>query len=43
MTECGAKTDGQAITWSYPIVILKANDFKLDIYDIEIKKIRFID
>ena len=39
MTECGAKTDGQAITWGSPIVILKANDFKFDIYDIEIREI----
>ena len=39
MTECGAKTDGQAITWGSPIVILKANDFLFDIYDIEIREI----
>jgi hypothetical protein len=39
MTECDAKTDGQAITWGSPIVILKANDFKFDIYDIEIREI----
>jgi hypothetical protein len=39
MTECGAKTDGQAITWGSPIVILKANDFKFDIYDIEVREI----
>jgi hypothetical protein len=39
MTECGAKTDGQAITWGSPIVIIKANDFKFDIYDIEIREI----
>jgi hypothetical protein len=39
MTECGAKTDGQAITWGSPIVILKANDFEFDIYDMEIREI----
>jgi hypothetical protein len=39
MTECGAKTEGQAITWGSPIVIIKANDFLLDIYDIEIREI----
>ena len=39
MTECDAKTDGQAITWGSPIVILKANDFKFDIYDIDIREI----
>jgi hypothetical protein len=39
MTECGAKTDGQAITWGSPIVIIKANDFLFDIYDIEIREI----
>ena len=39
MTKCGAKTDGQAITWGSPIVIIKANDFKFDIYDIEIREI----
>ncbi|MDX1372018.1 MAG: hypothetical protein R3321_06085 [Nitrososphaeraceae archaeon] len=39
MKKCGAKTDGQAITWGSPIVILKANDFKFDIYDIEIREI----
>ncbi|MGE0243879.1 MAG: hypothetical protein AB7F53_08690 [Nitrososphaeraceae archaeon] len=39
MTECDAKTDGQAITWGSPIVILKANDFKFDIYDIGIREI----
>jgi hypothetical protein len=39
MTECGAKTDGQAITWGSPIVLIKANDFKFDIYDIEIREI----
>ena len=39
MTECGARTDGQAITWGSPIVLIKANDFKFDIYDIEIREI----
>jgi hypothetical protein len=39
MTECDAETDGQAITWGSPIVILKANDFKFDIYDVEIREI----
>jgi hypothetical protein len=38
MKECGAETNGQAITWGSPIVILKANDFKFDIYDVEIRK-----
>jgi hypothetical protein len=39
MKVCGAKTNGQAITWGSPIVILKANDFKFDIYDVEIREI----
>jgi hypothetical protein len=39
MKECGAQTNGQAITWGSPIVIIKANDFKFDIYDIEIREI----
>ena len=39
MKICGAETNGQAITWGSPIVILKANDFKFDIYDIEIREI----
>ena len=39
MKVCGAETDGQAITWGSPIVIVKANDFKFDIYDIEIREI----
>lgn len=39
MKVCGAETDGQAITWGSPIVIIKANDFKFDIYDIEIREI----
>jgi len=39
MKECGAETNGEAITWGSPIVILKANDFKFDIYDIEIREI----
>ena len=39
MTKCGAKTNGQAITWGSPTVIIKANDFKFDIYDIEVREI----
>ncbi|MDX1371428.1 MAG: hypothetical protein R3321_03115 [Nitrososphaeraceae archaeon] len=39
MKECGAETNGQAITWGSPIVIIKANDFKFNIYDIEIREI----
>jgi hypothetical protein len=39
MKVCGAETDTQAITWGSPIVILKANDFKFDIYDVEIREI----
>ena len=40
MKLCGAETNGQAITWGSPIVIIKANDFKFDIYDLEIREIR---
>jgi hypothetical protein len=39
MKECGAEINGQAITWGSPIVIIKANDFKFDIYDVEIREI----
>jgi hypothetical protein len=39
MKLCDAEKDGQAITWGSPIVIIKANDFKFDIYDIEIREI----
>jgi hypothetical protein len=39
MKLCGAEKEGQAITWGSPIVILKANDFKFDIYDLEIREI----
>jgi hypothetical protein len=39
MIECGAKTVGQTITWGSPTVIIKANDFKLDVYDIEVREI----
>lgn len=39
MKECGAEKDGQAITYGSPIVIIKANDFLFDIYDIEIREI----
>ena len=39
MKLCGAEEDGQAITWGSPTVIIKANDFKFDIYDIEVREI----
>ena len=39
MKLCGAETNDQAITWGPPTVIIKANDFKFDIYDIEVKEI----
>lgn len=39
MKICGAKSDGEAITWGSPIVTLKANDFKFYIYDIEVREI----
>ena len=39
MKLCDAEKDGQAITWGSPIVIIKANDFKFNIYDIEIREI----
>jgi hypothetical protein len=39
MKLCGAEKEGQAITWGSPIVILKANDFKFDVYDLEIREI----
>ncbi len=39
MKVCGAETDGQAITWGSPLIIIKANDFKFDIYDVEIREI----
>jgi membrane-associated HD superfamily phosphohydrolase len=39
MTECDATTNGQAITWGSPIVIIKANDFLFDMYDMEIREI----
>src|SRR5215203_316587 len=39
MKVCGAEKDSQAITWGSPIVIIKANDFKFDIYDVEIREI----
>jgi hypothetical protein len=39
MKLCGAETNGQAITWGSPIVIIKANDFKFDIYDMQIREI----
>ena len=39
MTVCGAKTNGEAITWGSPTIIIKANDFEFDIYDIEVREI----
>ena len=39
MKVCGAKTNGQAITWGSPLVIIKSNDFRFDIYDIQINEI----
>ena len=39
MKICGAETDGQAITWGSPMIIIKANDFKFDIYDVEVREI----
>ena len=39
MKVCGAEKDGQAITWGSPTVIIKANDFKFDIYDMEVREI----
>jgi len=39
MKECDAEKDGQAITWGSPMIIIKANDFKFDIYDVEVREI----
>ena len=39
MKVCGAKRDGEAITWGSPMIIIKANDFKFDIYDVEVREI----
>ena len=39
MKVCGARTNGQAITWGSPLIIIKSNDFKFDIYDIQINEI----
>jgi hypothetical protein len=39
MKVCNAEKDGQAITWGSPVVIIKANDFKFDLYDVEIREI----
>lgn len=39
MKVCGAEKDGQAITWGSPMIIIKANDFKFDIYDLEVREI----
>ena len=35
-----AEKDGQAITWGSPLIIIKAkNDFKFDLYDVEVREI----
>ena len=39
MKICGAETDGQAIICASPMIIIKANNFKFDIYDVEIREI----
>ena len=39
MKVCGAERDGEAITWGSPMIIIKANDFKFDIYDVEVREI----
>ena len=39
MKVCGAELDGEAITWGSPMVILKADDFKFDIYDVQVREI----
>ena len=39
MKVCGAETDGQTITWGSPMIIIKANDFKFDIYDVGVREI----
>ena len=39
MKVCGARTNGQAITWGSPLIIIKSNDFKFDVYDKEINEI----
>ena len=39
MKVCGAEKDGQAITWDSSMIIIKANDFKFDIYDVKIREI----
>ena len=39
MKTCGAKTDGQTITWGSPMVIIKTNDFQFDIYNVEVMEI----
>lgn len=39
MKVCGAELDGEAITWGSPRVILKADDFKFYIYDVEVREI----
>lgn len=39
MKVCGAELDGEAITWGSPMVILKADDFKFYIYDVQVREI----
>lgn len=39
MKVCGAELNGEAITWGSPMVILKADDFKFDIYDVQVREI----
>ena len=39
MKVCGAKKDDQAITWDSPLIIIKANDFKFDLYDVVVREI----
>ena len=39
MKVCDAYTNGQAITWGSPMIIIKSNDFKFDLYDIEVREI----
>ena len=39
MKVCGTNTNGQAITWGSLTIIIKANDFKFDLYDVEVREI----
>ncbi len=39
MKECSAETESQAITWGSPVIIIKTNDFKYDLYDVEVREI----